>query len=75
MGKFKYLMAALVALVLVVYQKISIDIVEPETMPMDVCWGSDSGPAKDRSKAKEIRPFVINVTTEVCNIVKFQIST
>ncbi|XP_022164423.1 juvenile hormone epoxide hydrolase 1 [Myzus persicae] len=74
MGKFKYLLAALVALALVVYQKTAIDIVEPETMPLDVCWGSDSGRVKDRTKAKEIRPFVINITTEVIADLKNRLS-
>ncbi|CAI6345807.1 unnamed protein product [Macrosiphum euphorbiae] len=74
MGNFKYLLAALVAFGLVVYQKTSIDIVKPETMPMDVCWGSDSGRTKDRSNAKEVRPFVINVTSEVLADLKNRLS-
>jgi hypothetical protein len=76
MGKFKYLLAALVAFALVVYQKNAIDIiVEPETMPDDVCWGAKFDQTKDRSNAKEVRPFLINITTEVCEIVTFQYYT
>lgn len=73
MGKFKYLLAALVAFALVIYQKNVIDtIVEPETMPEDVCWGAVSGKTKNRENAKEVRPFLINITTEVREIATFQ---
>lgn len=68
------MLAILVAFVMVVYQKIAIEIVEPETMPVDVCWGSNSGRTKDRSNAKEIRPFVINVTSEVLADLKNRLS-
>ncbi|XP_026815313.1 juvenile hormone epoxide hydrolase 1-like [Rhopalosiphum maidis] len=75
MGKFKYLLAALVAFALVVYQKNAIDIiVEPETMPEDVCWGAKSDQTKDRSNAKEVRPFLINITTEVIADLKHRLS-
>lgn len=74
MGKFKYLLAALIAFALAVYQKSAIDIVEPETMPADVYWGTDSGQAKDRSNDKEVRPFLINITTEVIADLKNRLS-
>lgn len=76
MGKFKYLLAALVAFALVIYQKNVVDIVvEPETMPEDVCWGTVSGKTKNRENAKEVRPFLINITTEVREITTFQYYT
>jgi len=75
MGKFKYLLATLVAFALVVYQKNVIDsTVEPETMPDDVCWGAKSDQTKDRSNAKEVRPFLINITTEVIADLKHRLS-
>lgn len=62
MGKLKYLWAALVVAAMVAYQKNADHTVEPETMPDDVCWGTDSGQAKN---GKHVRPFQINISTEV----------
>ncbi|XP_025208982.1 juvenile hormone epoxide hydrolase 1-like [Melanaphis sacchari] len=75
MKKFKYLLAALIAFALVIYQKNAIDnIVVPETMSDNVCWGANSGQTKDCDNTKEVRPFLINITTEVIVDLKYRLS-